>query len=104
MLETDVIGDDAIDLESPGGARAVLDAHVGHLVRRGIPAHGAVLHAVGDHEDTARAVLDRATAAGADVVVLGPSQHGRHSLTRSLSGHDGIEVIVVGPEEAAAAA
>jgi hypothetical protein len=30
-------------------------------------AHGALLHAGGDHDDTARAVLDRAAAAGADV-------------------------------------
>ena len=99
VLETDVVGEDAVDLESRGSARAVLDAHVGVLTRRGITAQGALLHAVGDHEDTAQAVLDRATAAGADVVLLGPAHHGRHSLTRSLSGRDGIEVIVVGPEE-----
>jgi len=38
---------------------------------------------------------------GADVVMLGEAHHRRHSLTRSLSGHD-VEVIVVEPEEAAA--
>lgn len=103
VLETDVVGEDAVDLESRSGARAVLDAHVGHLTRRGIRAHGALLQAVGDHADTARAVLDRASAAGADVVLLGQAQHARHSLTSRLAGRDDIEVIVVGPEEAVAA-
>jgi MFS transporter, ACDE family, multidrug resistance protein len=102
VLETDVVGEDAVDLETAAGARAVLDAHVGHLTRRGITARGALLHAVGDHEDTARAVLDRAAATGAGVVVLGEAHHGRHSLTRSLSGHEGVELIVVEPEELAA--
>jgi hypothetical protein len=101
MLDTDVVGEDAADLETSAGARAVLDAHVGHLTRRGVAAHGALPHAVGDHEDTARAVVDRAAAAGADVVMLGEAHHRRHSLTRSLSGHD-VEVIFVEPEEAAA--
>ena len=86
VLETDVVGDDAADLETRAGARAVVDAHVGHLARRGIAARGALLHAVGDHEDTARAVLDRAAAVGAGVVVLGEAHRGRHSLARSLSG------------------
>jgi MFS transporter, ACDE family, multidrug resistance protein len=102
VLETDVVGEDAADLETAAGARAVLDAHVGHLTRHGIAARGALLHAVGDHEDTARAVLDRAAAIGAGVVVLGEAHHGRHSLTRSRSGHEGVELIVVEPEELAA--
>ncbi len=56
VLETDVVGDAAADLESTAGAKAVLDAHVRLLARRGVDAHGALLHAVGDHEDTAQAV------------------------------------------------
>jgi MFS family permease len=104
VLETDVVGEDAVDLERRGSARAVLDAHVGLLTRRGIDASGALLHAVGDHEDTAQAVLDRAAAAGADVILLGPSRHVRHSLAGDRSGRDGIDVIVVGPEDEAAAA
>ena len=35
VLETDVVGEDAADLEPTAGARAVLDAHVGLLMRRG---------------------------------------------------------------------
>ena len=102
VLETDVIGDDAADLESTAGAKAVLDAHVGLLTRRGVDAHGAVLHAVGDHDDTAQAVLDRAAASGADVVMLGAAHRGRSSLTRTLEGRDGLELVVVEPDEVAA--
>jgi hypothetical protein len=35
-------------------------------------------------------------------VMLGEAHHGRHSLTHSLAGRDGVELIVVAPEEAAA--
>jgi ACDE family multidrug resistance protein len=38
----------------------------------------------------------------AGVVMLGEAHHGRHALTHSLSGRDGVELIVVAPEEAAA--
>jgi K+-sensing histidine kinase KdpD len=102
VLETGVVGEDAADLESTAGARAVLDAHVRLLTRRGIDAHGALLHAVGDHEDTARAVLARAAAEGADVVMLGTAHRGRGSLTRSLEGRDGLELVVVEPDAIAA--
>ena len=91
VLETEVVGDAAADLESAAGAKAVLDAHVRLLTRRGIDAHGALLHAVGDHEDTAEAVIDRAAAAGADVVMLGTAHRGRGSLTRTLEGRDGLD-------------
>ena len=102
MLETDVVGDAAADLESTAGARAVLDAHVGLLTRRGVDVRGALLHAVGDHGDTAQAVLDRAAASGADVVMLGAAHRGRGSLTRTLEGRDGLELVVVEPDEVAA--
>jgi predicted MFS family arabinose efflux permease len=102
VLETDVIGDDAADLESTAGAKAVLDAHVGLLTRSGVDAHGALLHAVGDHDDTAQAVLDRASASGADVVMLGAAHRGRGSLTRTLEGRAGLELVVVEPDEVAA--
>ena len=102
VLETDVVGDDAADLESTAGARAVLDAHVGLLTRRGVDVRGALLHAVGDHGDTAQAVLDRAAASGADVVMLGAAHRGRGSLTHTLEGRDGLELVVVEPDEVAA--
>jgi MFS family permease len=102
VLETDVIGEDAVQLQTVAGARAVLEAHVGHLTRRGIAARGALLQAVGDHEDTARAVLDRAAATGAGTIVVGPAHRGRHSLTHSVTDAGGLEVVVVDADAVAA--
>jgi ACDE family multidrug resistance protein len=69
VLETDVVGEDAADLETTAGARAVLDAHVGHLTRRGIAARGALLHAVGTRSPAA----SPATTA-VEVIVVEPEE------------------------------
>ncbi|HWT93432.1 MAG TPA: MFS transporter, partial [Solirubrobacteraceae bacterium] len=71
VRETDVLGDQAADLESQAEARRVVERHLQLLARRDIEATGEVVDAVGDHEDAAEAVLAAARRTGADALVLG---------------------------------
>jgi nucleotide-binding universal stress UspA family protein len=90
--ETDVVGDQGADLESRQMAAAVLERRIAQLRDAGVAAGGEVLHAVGDHADAADAVLDRASAVGADTLVVGAP--GR-SITHRAG--QGVRVVVVDP-------
>lgn len=102
VRETDVLGDQAADLESRTEAQRVVDRHLGLLARRGVAATGEVVDSVGDHEDAAEAVLATARRTGADALVLGRPRHGRTSMTRAIATAAGEEalghVVIVHPE------
>jgi MFS transporter, ACDE family, multidrug resistance protein len=101
VRETDVIGEDAVDIESPSEADRVLARHVALLGEQGVDARGEVVQAVGDHESTAEAVVDAATRTGADAIVLGRPLHGRTSVTRAIAAAAGARalghVVIVHP-------
>jgi ACDE family multidrug resistance protein len=95
--ETDVVSDDAADLESREMAAAVLERRLTQLRDAGVTAGGEVLHAVGDHADAADALLDRADAVGADTLVVGSPTRHAESLTQRAQRHAGMRVVVVDP-------
>jgi hypothetical protein len=69
--ETDVAIEDAADRETREEAAAVLQDRLAQLREHGVPAGGRVIHTSGDREDVVRAVLARAGAVGAQVIVVG---------------------------------
>jgi nucleotide-binding universal stress UspA family protein len=77
VVESDVVaGEDAVDLETPDKARAVLDAAVAELRASGMPVTGEVLHSYGTHADVAERILRRAAELPAGMIVIGPeSEH-----------------------------
>lgn len=102
VRETDVLGDQAADLESQAEAQRVVERHLQLLARRGVAATGEVVRTVGDHEDAAEAVLAAARRTGADALVLGRPRHGRTSMTRAIATAAGEQalghVVIVHPE------
>jgi MFS transporter, ACDE family, multidrug resistance protein len=103
VRETDVIGDEAADLESREMAAAVLARRLNQLRDAGVTAGGEVLHAVGDHADAADAVLDRADAVGADTLVVGSPTRHVESLTERAERRADMRVVVVDPALSSAA-
>jgi hypothetical protein len=95
--ETDVVGDDAADLESRELAAAVLQRRLTQLRDAGVTAGGEVLHAIGDHADAADAVLARADAVGADTLFVGAPTRHAESLTTRARRRGGMRVVVVDP-------
>jgi ACDE family multidrug resistance protein len=71
VQETDVIGDDAIALESAAAARALLQAGVDQLRKAGVTADGELLQSTGRHADVATQISTSAAETGAAVIVLG---------------------------------
>jgi ACDE family multidrug resistance protein len=78
VVERDIVaGEDAIDIESSGGARELLDSCVAELREAGVPVVGELLHSVGTHADVATRILERAAQLSATTIVLGPeTRHG----------------------------
>jgi ACDE family multidrug resistance protein len=75
VVESDVIaGEDAVDLETPAEARALLDASVADLQQSGVPVTGEVLHSFGTHADVANCILRRAAELSAGLIVIGPER------------------------------
>ncbi|HWK25272.1 MAG TPA: MFS transporter [Solirubrobacter sp.] len=72
---TDVLEEDAVDLETREAAATVLALRLAQLHDAGVPAGGEVIHAFGDREDAARAVLHRIDEVGAQAVVIGRTGH-----------------------------
>jgi MFS transporter, ACDE family, multidrug resistance protein len=75
VVERDVVGEDAIDLESAAAANELLDACVAELREAGVRVIGELLHSVGTHADVATRILDRAAELSATAIVLGPETH-----------------------------
>ena len=86
VRESDVVGEDAVDLETEESAQALVARHVATLAGSGLATTGRVALVVGAHADVARAILDRAARIGAHTVVLGVS--GRGVLGRLFGGGD----------------
>jgi MFS family permease len=94
VLETDVVGDEAIERESGDVARATLTARLDQLRRAGVTADGEVLSVAGRHADVASLIAHRAADTGAGVIVLGrPAE--RTSLTDLVTREAPVNVLVV---------
>jgi MFS transporter, ACDE family, multidrug resistance protein len=101
VFERDVVGDEAIDLETEAAAQAALEACVAELREAGVPIVGELLHSTGDHADVARRILTRANELGATAIVLGPeTRHGPlgSGVTARVAATAPSHVIVLHPE------
>jgi ACDE family multidrug resistance protein len=101
VVERDVIGDEAIDLETETAARAALEACIAELREAGVPVVGELLHSTGDHADVARRILTRANELGATAIVLGPeTRHGSlgGGVTARVAATAPSHVIILHPE------
>jgi nucleotide-binding universal stress UspA family protein len=87
----EVAFDTSADAEDDAEARAVVHTAVQLLDAAGVPASGEVIHAV--EGDIGRTIVQTATAAGADLVVLGP--HHRRGLDAWLGGSGSVSDDVV---------
>ena len=86
MHETDVVGDDAVDLESREVAAAVLARRLAQLREAGVPAGGEVLHASATTPTPPGRARPR-DAVGADTLVVGGPT--------TLTDRDDVHVVVV---------
>ncbi|HEY6761626.1 MAG TPA: MFS transporter [Baekduia sp.] len=107
VLETDVVGDDAVARESGDEARATLRARVAQLRAAGVAADGELLRSTGRHADVATRIAAAAAEAGAPVIVLGrPTETAALSrdVTDLVTREAPASVLVVNPAPAPAAA
>jgi nucleotide-binding universal stress UspA family protein len=101
VLETDVVGDQAIDAESAEAARAIISDTVGRLRAAGISANGHVLRVVGDHGGSGQRIADFAAGRRARMIIIGSPEDGAAaglfdaSLTSQLIRHTRCEVHLV---------
>jgi ACDE family multidrug resistance protein len=101
VVERDVVtGEDAIDIESSGDARELLDGCVAELRDAGVPVVGELLHSVGTHADVATRILERAAQLSATTIVLGPeTRHGRFGarINARVAGSAPTHVLILNP-------
>jgi ACDE family multidrug resistance protein len=101
VLETDVVGDQAIDAESAEAARTIISDTVGRLRAAGISANGHVLRVVGDHGGSGQRIADFAAGRRARMIIIGSPEDGAAaglfdaSLTSQLIRHTRCEVHLV---------
>jgi ACDE family multidrug resistance protein len=101
VLETDVVGDQAIDTESAEAARTIISDTVGRLRAAGISANGHVLRVVGDHGGSGQRIADFAAGRRARMIIIGSPEDGAAaglfdaSLTSQLIRHTRCEVHLV---------
>jgi MFS transporter, ACDE family, multidrug resistance protein len=101
VLETDVVGDEVVDVETAEAAREAIAASVSRLRSADVPANGHVLRVVGDHGDSGRRIADFAVGRGARMIVIGSPADGGSgelfdaSLTSQLIRHADCEVHLV---------
>jgi hypothetical protein len=72
VRETDVVGDEAIELESRSEAQQLLVPRLEELRSLGVDAEGEIIASVGRHTDVARQILERARTRGVELIVLEP--------------------------------
>ena len=104
VRETDVVNDDAVDLESADEADRLLADRLRQLADQGITADGRVVQTTGGPADVADVIVRRAAAIGAEMVVLiGPRADaprlGRGAIRRVREAC-GCAVLVFDPERA----
>ena len=101
VLETDVVGDQAVDTETAEAARMIIADTVGRLRSAGIAANGHVLRVVGDHGASGERIADFAADRGARMIIIGSPADGPSaglfdaSLTSQLIRHARSEVHIV---------
>jgi nucleotide-binding universal stress UspA family protein len=85
VRETDVVDGATAELESDEEARAALASYVRGIAGEGVEVVGEVLEAIGTHDDAARAVLRRAQASGARLLIVGAPDGAPHLGRRSVA-------------------
>ncbi len=101
VLETDVIGDQAADVETSEAARAAIADSITRLRSAGVSANGHILRLVGDHGDSGRRIASFAAERHARMIVIGAPAHGDSaglfdaSLTSQLIRHARCDVHLV---------
>jgi ACDE family multidrug resistance protein len=101
VLETDVVGDQAIDAESAETARTIISDTVSRLRAAGISANGHVLRVVGDHGGSGQRIADFAAGRRARMIIIGSPEDSAAaglfdaSLTSQLIRHARCEVHLV---------
>jgi ACDE family multidrug resistance protein len=100
VIETDVVGDEAIDLETRQGATEALERAVATLSTAGVSVSGELLSSVGGHSDVARAILDRSAELAAGLIVVGPeTTHGLlgPGVTAEIAASAPTNVVIINP-------
>ncbi|GAB3559435.1 MFS transporter [Spelaeicoccus albus] len=76
VRETEIVEELAVSPETPDEAMDAVRSQLARVSDFGVPVRGLLLHSVGDHIDTGRALAEHADAVGARSVVLGRSARG----------------------------
>ena len=101
VLETDVIGDQAVDVETAEVAREAIADSISRLSAAGVSANGHILRLIGDHGDSGRRIAAFAAERHARMIVIGtPADSGLAglfdaSLTNQLIRHARCDVHLV---------
>lgn len=82
--EVDVVGEEAIAVESEEDAAALVAVRVDQLRAAGVEATGTVVRSTGNHADLARRILDHAGRTGAAGIIVGHARRG--TLAHLMSG------------------
>jgi MFS transporter, ACDE family, multidrug resistance protein len=86
VRETDVVADEAIELEPPEQAERVVHERLAQLGELGVPATSHLITSTGDHGDVGRLIARRAREIRAGLIVVG-TPAGRGAL---LAGADAL--------------
>ncbi len=103
VLETDIIEELALDLETPDHARVLVADSVDRLHAAGVPSAGHLLRVVSGHGNAGRRIADFANEHHATMIIIGgPSENGiaeifDASLTSELVRHAQCAVHIVAP-------
>ena len=103
VVETDIAGEDSIDVEDFPAGEALVARSVEALADAGTDAAGRVVRVVSDHGEVGRRIAGIANAEGARLIVIG-SPAGREgaglfdiALSQQLLGHARCDIYVVRP-------
>jgi nucleotide-binding universal stress UspA family protein len=100
VIETDIVGDQSVDLETRQEATKALERAVKTLSAAGAEVTGELLSSVGDHTGVAHAILDRSAQLGAGLIVVGPeSTHGLlgPGVTAEIAASAPTNVVIINP-------
>jgi nucleotide-binding universal stress UspA family protein len=104
VMETDIVGEQAVDAETPEAAAEAIARSVSLLHAAAVPGSGHLLRVAGDHGASGRAIADFARRRQAQLVVIGAPHEGAAgglfdmALTDQLVRHSPGEVHVVPAE------
>jgi len=112
VVEHDVVAGEAeVAAERDDEATQTLRACTEVLAQAGVTVSGELLHTHGDHADVGRAILRRAAALSAGLIVVGPAtRHGAlasvlgPSVTAHIAAHAPCHVLIVNPRAGAVGA